>query len=119
NAPTTAAAIAMTSRAVLPIAELVEPILVDPEVVRKLMKDGHADLLLERRRIVAEVLHERPAVDRDPRGQVLRLVEQAVEIRLLRVLLLDDDGDVLEPARELWRKRVERRPHVLLERGHR
>ena len=33
--------------------------------------------------------------------------------------LLDDDRDVLEPAGELGRQRVERRPHVILEPGHR
>ena len=92
----------------LPIAELVQPGFVDAEVVGELVQDGDADLLLERRRVVAKVRDERTAVDRDPRRQVFRLVEQAVQVRLLRVLLLDDDCDVLEPARELGRQRVER-----------
>ena len=81
----------------------------------ELVEDGDTDLLFEGRRVVAEVLEQRPPVDRDPRGQVRRLVEEPVEVRLLRVLFLDDDGDVLQPARKLRREGVERRADVLLE----
>jgi hypothetical protein len=42
-------------------------------------------------------------------------LEEAEEIRLGAVLVLDHDRDVLEPARELRRQGVERAAHVLLE----
>src|SRR5581483_3410687 len=103
-APTTAAASAIPSRTESPIAELVQPSLVDAEVVRQLVQDGNADLALQRGRVVAEVLDERAPLDRDPSWQVRRVVEEAVQLRLVRVLLLDDDGDVLESAGELGRQ---------------
>src|SRR5581483_8217190 len=109
----------MPSRTESAIAELVQARLVDAEVVRKLVEDRDPDLALQRGRIVPEVLDQRATVDRDPRRQVRRLVEQAVELRLVRVLLLDDDGDVLEPPGELRRQRVQRPAHVLLEVAHR
>src|SRR6476619_3007633 len=117
--PTTAEAIAIPSSTPSGIAELVEPVLVDPEVVGQLVEGGDADRLLEPLRVVSEVLDERPPVDRDPRRQIWRLVEQPVDVGLLAVPLLDHDRHVLEPARELGRQCVECSPYVILEPGHR
>src|SRR6478672_1651551 len=117
--PTTAEAIAIPSSTPSGIAEFVEPILVDPEVVGQFVEDRDADLLFEPLRIVPEVLDERPPVDRDPRRQVGRLVEQPVDIGLLGILLLDHDRDVLEPAREVGRQHVECGAYMLLEPAHR
>src|SRR5580765_5748785 len=117
--PTTAEAIAIPTSRPSGIAELVEPVLVDPEVVRQLVEDGDADLLLEPLRIVPEVLDERPPVDRDPGRQIGRLVEQPVDVGLLGILLLDHDRHVLEPARELGRQHLECGAYMLLEPAHR
>src|SRR5580765_7827056 len=65
------------------VPQLVEAVLVDAEVVRELG------------RVVAEVLEQRLPIDRDPRGQVLGLVEKAVQVGLVGISLLDHDGDVL------------------------
>src|SRR6266511_4108143 len=100
----------------LPVAELVQTILVDPEVVRQLVQDGNANLVLQSRGVVAEVVLERPAVDRDPRRQVLVDLKQPKQVGFLRVLLLDDDRDVVERSRELGRQRVERATDVRVER---
>src|SRR5690349_7224499 len=97
------------------VAELVEALLVEAEIVRELVEHRDADLLFERLRVGAVVTDERPSVDGDPSGQELVLLEQPVEVGLLVVLLLDDDGDVLEPGGELRRQRVERPADVLLE----
>jgi hypothetical protein len=43
-------------------------------------------------------------------------VVQAEQIRLLRVLVLDDDGHVAEGGRELRREGIERGANVILER---
>src|SRR5690349_8952764 len=59
------------------VAELVQALLVDPEVVRELVEDGDADLPLELDGVVAEVLDERPPVDHDARGEVRLLLEEA------------------------------------------
>src|SRR5436305_7335393 len=98
----------------LRIPELVEAVLVDPEVVGELVQDGDPDLLLELLR-VGERRHERPPEDRDLVGHVVRRLPQPEQVRVVRVLLLDHDRDVLEGARELPGDRVERPPHVLLE----
>jgi hypothetical protein len=42
-------------------------------------------------------------------------VVPTVEVGLLRILVLDDDGDVLEGRDELRRQAVERGSHVLVE----
>src|SRR4051794_8457682 len=55
----------------LRIPELVEPVLVDPEVVGELVEDGDSDLLLEVARL-GECLHERLPEDRDLVRHVLR-----------------------------------------------
>ncbi len=83
--------------------------------MRDLVQNGHADLPLEVIGIVAELVLERPAVDRDARRQIFGLLEQAEEIRILRVLVLDDDGDVLELGGDVRRKRVERAAYRLVE----
>ena len=99
-----------------PVPELVEPVLVDPEVVGQLVEDGDPDLMLELRRVVPELVLEREPVDRDLRRHVRRLLEQPEEVGLLWVLVLDDDRDVLEPARQVGWQRVESPAHVLVER---
>src|SRR5262245_25849035 len=91
----------------LRIPELVEPVLVDAEVVGELVEDRDPDLLLELRR-VGERLHERLAEDRDLVRHVLGGLPEAEQVGVVRVLLLDDHGDVLERPRQLWRQRVER-----------
>src|SRR4051812_45007542 len=103
-------------RALSPEAELVEPVLVDPEIVRELVQDGDPDLVLELGRIL-EGLDQRHPVDRHLRGQVRLLLEQSEEVRLLGVLLLDDDGDILQRGGEIRRQRVERAANVLVEGG--
>src|SRR3954468_13289084 len=79
----------------LRISQLVEPVLLDPEVVGELMEDGDPDLLLELLR-VGKRLHERLPVDRDRRREVFVRVEEAEEARVARRLLCNDDGHVLE-----------------------
>src|SRR5262245_10875160 len=100
------------------VAQLLEALLVDPEVVRQLMEDGDLDLALELLRVGKRLL-EGQAIDRDLGRQVGRLLEEAEEVGILRVLVLDDHGDVVETAREVGRQRVESTAHVLVERrGH-
>src|SRR4051794_39322148 len=82
------------------------------------MEDGDADLLLEELRIVAEVLGQRTSVDRDLRRHVRLLVEEPVDVRLLGVVILDDDCDIVERARDLFGEGVQRGAHVRLERRH-
>src|SRR5215203_4068477 len=45
------------------VSELVEPVLVESEVVGQFVQDGDADLVLELVGVVAEVLHQRLSVD--------------------------------------------------------
>src|SRR5439155_13774652 len=97
------------------VAELVEPVLVDPEVVRELVEDGDPDLSLELLRI-GERLLERKPVDRHLRRQVGLALEQAEEVGIVMVLVLHDHCDVLETRAKAPRERVERVPDVLLER---
>src|SRR5712691_3372336 len=101
-----------------PVPELLEPLLVDPEVVGELVEDGDPDLALELLWIVPELLFERAPVDRHLGRHVGRLLEEAEEVRLLDVLLLDDDGHVLQATGEIGGERVECAPHVLLEVPH-
>src|SRR6478752_8232694 len=71
----------------LVVTKLLEPVLVDPEIVRQLVEHGHPDLLLELGR-VREGLDERPPVDGDLVGQVGVGLPESEEVRLLRILLL-------------------------------
>src|SRR5438552_13850506 len=48
--------------------------LVEAEVVRELVEDGHPDLVLQQLGVVAEGRREGPAVDGDLRGQIRRLL---------------------------------------------
>src|SRR5215210_575228 len=98
----------------LVIAELLDPVLVEAEVVGELVEDGDPDLPLELVR-VRKRLDERAAEDRDLVRHVLVGLPEAEEVGVGRILLLDDDGDVLERARDLRRQVVERAPDVLLE----
>src|SRR5256885_13485756 len=89
------------------VAELGEPILVEPEVVPELVKHGDADLAFQLDGVVKRLL-ERTAVDRDRVRAVVAALVEAEKVGVVRVLVFDDDGDVLEAARELGRERVER-----------
>src|SRR5205823_7482769 len=90
-----------------PVAELVEPLLVDPEVVGQLVEDGDPDLPLELVRLVPERLLERAAVDGDLGRHVRRLLEEAEKIRLPGMLPLDYHCHVLQAAGEVGWKRVQ------------
>src|SRR5207248_8557899 len=63
-------------------------------------------------------LLERLPIDRDPRRQVLGLLEQPVEVRLFSIRLLDDHRNVLELRPDLRRQRIHRATDVRLELGH-
>src|SRR3989442_4866625 len=63
-----------------PVAQLVEPVLVDPEVVGELVEDGGPDLVLQLPGVVPELLLEGPPVDRDLGRQVRRLVEERADV---------------------------------------
>src|SRR5512145_1547091 len=91
------------------VAELRDPIFVEPEVVAELVENGDADLRAKLVRI-GERLLERDPVDRDlvgeRAGHVLSLREryavvQAEEVRVLRVLLLDDHRDVTQSVADM------------------
>src|SRR4051794_988321 len=92
----------------LRIPELVEPVLVDAEVVGELVQDRDPDLLGQFLR-VGKGGDERPAVDRDLVGQVRLRLPEAEQIRVVGVLLGHDDRDVLERPREVRGQRIERR----------
>src|SRR5436309_6765420 len=82
-------------------AELGEAVLVDPEVVRDFVDDGDADLLHEPLWVVAELVFERKAIDRDLVRQSAGVLAapfcqrdteiEPEDIRVLGVLVLDDD----------------------------
>src|SRR5665213_2715285 len=101
-------------RIFLGIPELVEPVLVDPEVVGELVEDRDPDLLLEVAG-VRKCLHERLSEDRDLVRQVLGGLPEPKQVGVAGRLLLDDHGDVFERLRELRRQFVQRPPHMLLE----
>src|SRR6185436_1392292 len=71
-----------------PVAELLQPLLVDPEVVGQLVEHGDPDLPLELLRVVSEVLLERSAVDRDLGRQVRLFLEEPEDVGLVQILLL-------------------------------
>src|SRR5690349_20250880 len=84
------------------VAELVQPVLLDPEVVRQLVEDGDPDLLLELAG-AGKRLGEREPEGADPVGKRPRPVAalgqrdplvEAEEVGILRVLVLDRDLDV-------------------------
>src|SRR4051794_4895766 len=102
----------------LRVAQLGESTLVDSEVVRELVKDGDTDLVLEPRGVVAEVCLEREPVNGHLGRHVGSFLEEAEDLRVVGVLLLHDDSDVLEAAREVGRERVECLPDAVLEAGH-
>src|SRR5687767_5934672 len=106
------------------VAELCDPVLVEPEVVRELVQNRDADLLAQVVR-VREALLERDPVDRDLVGELTghvaalrerNAVVEAEEVGVVRVLVLDDDRDVLEGRGEVGRQLVERGTNVPLER---
>ena len=70
--------------------------------MRQLVEDGDADLVLELGRVL-ERLDERQSVDRHLGRQKRLRLEQPEEVGILRVLVLDDDGDVLKRGGELGR----------------
>src|SRR6266480_7167640 len=81
------------------VAELVEPGLVDSEVMGDLVQHGDPDLALELAR-VRELLDERPPEDRHLGREIRLLLEEAEQVGIPRILLFDDDRDVLEFLRE-------------------
>ena len=85
------------------VAELVQPILVEAEIVGQFVQHCDADLILEHGRIAAELLDERPPEDADPVGDGARPVAavrqrralvEPEEIAILAGFLLDRDLDV-------------------------
>src|SRR5262249_45306971 len=99
------------------VTEVGQALLVDAEVVGQLVEDGDSDLVLEQRRVMAEVGLQRAPVDGDLGRHVRSLLEEAEQPRFVRILLLDHDRDVLEPARQVDGEGVERLPDSLLECG--
>ena len=88
-----------------------------------LVQDRDPDLPLELVRVGKSPL-ERPAVDDDPVWKCTGVVATrpqpvvpAEEVRLVRALVLDDDGDVLERDGDLLGEVLERRLNVVFE-GH-
>ena len=72
--------------------------------MRKLVQDGDPDLALELVR-VRKSIDERASVDRDLGRQVFRLLEEAEDVGLVGVFVLDHDRDVDKTGRELRRER--------------
>src|SRR2546421_9338926 len=107
--------------------ELVEPILVDAEVVRELVENRDPDLVLQHGRIVTEFLLERQAIDRDLVGQGPRVglaplgqrdpEVEAEEVGVFGVLVLDHDLDVRHRPAQLGRQRLDGAADVVLEVG--
>src|SRR5207302_1605518 len=96
------------------VPEVGQPVLVEPEVVPELVEDGDPDLAFQLGRVAKRLL-ERAAVDRDRVRAVVAALVEPEEVRVVGVLILDDDGDVLEAAGEVGRKRVERTADVRVE----
>src|SRR4051794_15497831 len=98
-------------------AELVEPLVVDAEVMRDLVHHGHLHLpddgvevartAADRQPGDGDPVREDAAVRRRTRRQRHALIE-AEQVRRTAVVL-DDDGDVAHQSPELGRDRVERR----------
>src|SRR5262245_15386645 len=105
----------------LPVSELANPVLVEPEEMADLVEHRDPDLAAQLHGIGKCAL-ERPLVDHDrvrERAGVI-LAEADAEIHaeqpgLVGVLLLDDDGDVVEHPGELVGQLVERRLDLILE----
>src|SRR5438270_10856270 len=72
----------------LAVAQLVDALLVEAEVVRELVQDGDPDLALQLLRVGERLLEWQP-VDRDLGRQVLLLLEQAEQVRIVGMLVLD------------------------------
>src|SRR3954447_1622439 len=114
----------ITLPAPLSPAQFVQAGLVDPEVVRDLVHDGHRDLLDDVVDGVADVA-DRLAIDHDPvrqrpavlpaaLGQRVALVEPE-QVGLVVVAVLDEDDDVVQQEHELLRHLVEGVGDELLE----
>src|SRR5262249_22031199 len=82
-----------------------ETFLADSEVMRELVEHRDPDLALELRG-VRERLLERLPVDRDLGRHVRLLLEEAEQILIVSVLVLDVAGDVLEPGSGLPGRRA-------------
>src|SRR4029077_17972005 len=79
----------------LRVSELVQPFLVDPEIMGQLMENRDSDLLFQflwirKRR------DQGSAEDRDLVGHERVRLPEPEEVRIVRALLRDDHGDVLE-----------------------
>src|SRR3954454_663819 len=97
-----------------PVAELFQPVLVDPEVVGELVQHGDPYLLAQLV-LVGEAPLQRPAEDRDLVRHVLVGLPEPVEAGVVRALVLDHDRDVLQAAGELRRQLGQGRVDDLLE----
>src|SRR5207244_13225575 len=118
----------LVERATLPghssgIPDVVEAVLVEPEVMGELVENGDPDLLLEVGG-VGERLHERHAEDADPVGEGARPVAalgerhalvEPEEVGLVGMLVLDRDLDVPNRLPELPRQGRQGTLDVLLE----
>src|SRR5690349_19126846 len=98
----------------LRISELVQPVLVHPEVVGELVEHGDSDLLCQLLRVGKRAL-ERPPEDGDAVREVRVLLPEPEQLGVGRVLGLDDHRDVLERRGDRRRQLVERRPDGLVE----
>src|SRR6185503_8788591 len=96
-----------TSLVFLRISELVQPVLVDAEVVGELVEPGDADILFQILR-VGKRPDERAPEDRDLVRQVLVGLPEPEEVRVVRVLLFDHDRHVLQRGGEAGRQPVQR-----------
>src|SRR3954452_1176056 len=113
---------------VLAPAELVQPLLADPEVVRDLVDDGDRDLLDHLVLGLADVADGR-AVDHDPVGQRTAVLPASLgqrvalvepeQVGLLLVAVLHEDDDVVQQRHQLRRDLVEGVGDQLLEPGER
>src|SRR5919204_3496740 len=96
------------------VAELLEPVLLDPEFVRELVENRDPDLALQL--LSLERLLERAPVDRDLGRQPRIRLPEAEEVRILGIDLLHDHCDVLQCSGDVRGERIERSADVLLER---
>src|SRR4051794_6080627 len=103
--------------------ELVEPVLVEAEVVRELVEDGNPYLLLELGGI-GKRLDERQAEDANPVRQLARPVAalgqrhplvEPEEVGIVGMLVLDRQLEVPDLCTQLRRQGRDRQPDMLLE----